>query len=137
MRKILVIILLLAAVLTGCSWVDPNAPTRPKLVVQVAVEYQDGAVTLRRSYTDDKKMRAVLDYLRYLDPSGTVDPAQLSPMVCQAWFELTYSDGTTKQYQQLGDRYLRCGSGKWRNIVTERAAELPLLLGMLESDEEF
>ena len=136
MKYFVTAILLITTFFTGCQRVDPNAPTRPRLVVEVRAQYEGENIHLERCYIDDEKVRAVLDYIRSLDPYGTVAENSIVADE-QAWIELIFSDGTTKCYHQYGAEYLRCGDGDWQNITKERGTELPVLLGMMESDKKF
>ena len=136
MKYLLALVLVITTIFSGCQQVDPNAPTSPRLVVEVRAEYEGENIRLQRRYTDDEKVRAILDYIRSLDPYGSVEESNIV-VTDRAWIELTYSDGTTKRYHQFGAQYLRCGNGKWQNITKERGMELPVLLGMMESDKNF
>ena len=134
MRKRIIILLIAAILLCGCSRIDQETPGRPRLVEKITATYRSTAVELVRSYTDQEKMEAVLIYLRRLAPYGSAteetDPLEPS----DGRITLHYSDGTDRVYELYAGRYLRIDNGQWQNIKTERGQELPLLLGMMESD---
>ena len=47
---------------------------------------------------------------------------------------LSHSDGSTKIYEQKADRYLKAHGKNWQCISSQKALELSILLGQLESD---
>ena len=133
MRKI--ILLLLCIVLTGCC--PQNSPDPPcRVVSAITAEYNSGGMQLRRNYTDQKKMRAILDYLRLLSPVDVADgyPSALSG---QTNVTLHFSDGSQRVYTQTGDGFFRKDGNPWQRIDPEKGKELQLLLSFLESDEIF
>ena len=133
-KKWIIALLTLALFCCGCSRIDQETPGRPRLVEKITASYHGTAMELARSYTDQEKMEAVLLYLRHLAPYGPAteetDPLEDSG----GHIVLHYSDGTTRVYELYASRYLRIDDGPWQNIKTERGQELPLLLGMMESD---
>ena len=134
MKKIMIAILILGLLLCGCSRIDETVPGQPRVVTAISALYDSGAVQLRRQYTDAQKMQAVLTFLRCLDPYGTAaeDPESVGGNAAQ--ITLVYSDESTKTYELRGDQYFRVNGGSWQNIRSEQAQELPLLLGLMESD---
>ena len=134
MKKIM--ILLLCVLLGGCRAAAPSQPEQMKVVTRITAQYNSGAVRLQRSYTDEEKLRSILNYLRGLSPygSGEEEPAGQAG---QAEVTLYFSDGSSKVYEQYGVGFLRLDGGKWQRINPERGQELPLILGLLESDEKF
>ena len=134
MKKTVLIVILAAAVLMGCSLTRGPVQTQPRTVTQITADYRSGVIELHRQYTDADKMRAVLNYLRCLTPSGIPDedPTSVAGSVVQ--IVLTYSDGSTKTYRQRADQYLQIEDGAWQSIPSEKGREFPLLLGLMESD---
>ena len=132
MRRIFALVVLLATALAGCGQTT-QVGVRPRLVTKVTADYKSGAIELHRQYTDEEKMRAVLNYLRCLEPYGDVSEEDITAG-SEVKIVLTYSDGTTKTYDQRADQFLRTGNGAWQNIRSEQGSELPLLLGLMESD---
>ena len=136
MKKTAGIIMILALLLSGCGRKpEPSEPQGFRVVTGIAVTFENGPIQARRIYTTSSKMRAILHYLRWIDPYGQpeVDPeaAEGSSILV----ELTYSDGGTKTYLQKADRYLLEEGQPWRKINPEHAVELSRLLGEMSSDE--
>ena len=134
MKRTILGVVLLAALLCGCRHRLQSDQTQPRLVTGITADYQNGSIRLHRQYTTDEKMRAVLDYLRCIAPYGTLQgepPASQGSLVT---IVLTYSDGSTKTYDQRSDQYLREAGGRWQSINAEKGRELALLLRLMESD---
>ena len=132
MKKIIVLVLLCGVLLGGCYPIDAEIPGHPRVVTGITAAYESGAVTLRRSYTDSEKMQAVLTWLRCLKPYGSAEA--VTEADSSATVTLHYSDSTEKVYELLAGQYLRVNGGAWQNLNPDQGQELPLLLGMLESD---
>ena len=132
MKKLFCLTILIL-LLCGCS--RPPEQHQLKWVTQVTADYQKGTIRLHRDYTDDEKIRPVLDYFRSLSPYGT---AQSVPQEGQyAQITIHYSDGSQKVYEQTSDAFLRQNGGIWQHIDPEKGQELWLLLALTESDEIF
>ena len=134
-KRLLVLFLLLSTVLPGCSNRLLPARTQPRLVTAITASYRNGVIELQRQYTDSEKMRAILNYFRKLELYGNTAGPE-SAEGSQIRVTLTYSDGTTKTYDQQADRFLRISGGNWQSISSEKGQELGLLLGLMESDEK-
>ena len=134
MKKIFVMLLMTAVILCGCTQIDAQKPGRPRVVERITASYRSSAVLLEREYTDGEKLDAVLTYLRRLDPNDIIDDNAGETEKSDARIILHYSDSTTKEYRIYGNQYLQINDGKWQSIKAERGQELPLLLGMMESD---
>ncbi len=134
MKKVMAAVLIVSIMLCGCSRQKENTVGQPKLVTRITAVFDSGTIRLERSYTDSDKMRSVLTYLRCLKTYGTVEPGSGMEEGDQATITLHYSDGTTKVYDQRDSQYLRVSGGDWKAIKPEQAQELPLLLGLMESD---
>ena len=133
MKKIMVM-LLLTLILCGCSNINEETPGQPKLVTGISAVYQKGAMQLVRQYSNDEKVRSVLNYLRLLKTYGPPETDPEAEGGNRIRLTLTFSDGTEKVYEQWADQYLRSNGGPWQLISTEQGQELYLLLGMMESD---
>lgn len=130
------ILLISCAIFAGCMhFIMKNEPAPVRVVTQIDITYENGAISTQRHYQDATKMRHVLNYLRQIDPYGT--PAVDPEIVRGSHFkiELSFSDGSSKIYRQKADRYMQIDGGEWKTIDPARAEELSLLLGQLESDE--
>ena len=134
MTKLISVVILLSMLLTGCTQAPTTAQTQPRLVTMITADYSSGVIELHRQYTDCEKMRAVLNYFRGLHPGETVPSAPAEDSGSRISVTLTYSDGSTKTYDQRADQYLRQGSGSWQTISADKGRELAMLLGLMESD---
>ena len=134
MKKMMIMLLTVAALLCGCTQIDKETPGKPRVVERITASYHSDAIELRREYTDDKKMQAVLTYLRTLNPYGTVTEESEAAEYHDARITLHYSDSTTKIYRIYANQYLQINGDQWQNIKEDRGRELPLLLGFMESD---
>ena len=130
-------ILLFLCFLSGCQGYRGEKP-RPatyRVVQEIYITYRNGFGAVEHRYAGQEEMQQILNYLRWVDPYGT--PAE-DPMTQQGeefLIRLYYSDGTTKNYHQRCDRYLRVGEGPWKRIVPERGQELKKLLGNLPGEK--
>jgi len=118
--------------LSGCTREDP--PSSFPLVTEITVHYENGPIHGELRYTEDEKMQQILTYLRLLNPYGQPqeDPETAEGTLFQ--IILTHSGGGSTVYQQKADRYLKTGQDPWLCIPPQKALELSLLLGYLESD---
>lgn len=134
MRRLAILLLVVASLLPGCGhWARPGA-SRPRVVTGIEASFDSGSIQLHRQYSDSEKMRSVLDYLRCLKTYGKPEPEVVIPQISSAKIVISFSDGSTKTYEQRGDQFLRQDGGPWQYIDPEQAQEFPLLLGMMESD---
>ena len=121
--------------LCGCR-AHPSGDTQQalRLVTGITVHYENGPIRGSLQYEEDQKMQLILDYLRLINPYG--QPAEDPETAGGTSFQivLTYSDGSTKHYRQKADRYLKTDQGPWLCIPPQKALELSLLLGYLETD---
>ncbi len=123
---------LLVLMLSGCGSIDAQISGTPRLVTRIRASFDSGSLRLHRIYEDDEKMRWVLYYLRELDRKEACD----APPPAAEWaeIEVSFSDGSREVYQQWGQEYFRKDEEPWQRIDPEQARELPLLLGLMESD---
>ena len=135
MKKSVIIICLLAAILFGCSN-RSNDPTAAacRVVTSISITYDNGPIHLQREYTHTEKMRAILHYLRWIDPYGT---PQEDPEAAEgSLFRIVVrcDNGSEKVYLQKADRYMRTGNGQWLKIDPNNALTLSKMIGEMESD---
>ena len=126
---------LFCSVFSGCMHFVTQKEEKPiRVVTQIDITFDNGAIHAQRHYQDAQKVRQILDYLRLIDPYGR--PAINPELVYGSHFyiELSYSDGSKKVYRQKADRYMQIDGGEWKTINPNRAEELSLLLGQLASD---
>lgn len=126
---------LLCSFLGGCMhFVVKPAEAPVRVVTQIHVTCDNGSICSERHYSDAEKMKHVLNYLRLIDPYGR--PA-VDPEIIQGssfYIELGYSDGSKKVYRQKANRYMQVDGGEWKTINPNRAEDLSILLGQMESD---
>ena len=125
-------IALILSLLSGCR--KETEPVRPNVVTGITVTYENGPISARRYYTSSPKMRAILNYLRWIDPYGPpeVDPETVGGSTFS--IILSYSNGQEKCYLQKADNYLLEDGLPWRKIDPDRAMTLGKMMGEMESD---
>ncbi len=135
MRKWLGLVLIAALLLSGCTRIDQQVNGRPRLVTGIEASFDNGTLRLHRLYSDNEKLRGVLTYLRCLEIKGTVEPDTEIPGTSQGKIVISYSDGSSKTYEQRNDNFFRQDNGPWHYIDPEQGQEYALLLGLMESDK--
>lgn len=128
----LLYIALVISLLSGCR--QEKVPVRPTVVTGITVTYENGPISAKRYYTSSPKMRAILNYLRWIDPYGPpeVDPDKISGSTFS--IVLFYSNGQEKLYLQKADNYMLEEGLPWRKIDPNRAMTLGKMMGEMESD---
>ena len=136
MKKFIAILSLMAMLLSGCSRKAEELPDQCRVVTGVQVTFDNGPLHAQRQYTTSSKVRAILNYLRWLDPYGL--PEEDLETVTGSSFRiiLQFSDGCEKQYVQKADRFLLEDGKAWRRIDPARAQTLSQILGKMASDGE-
>ena len=124
--------LLLLTMLSGCGC-QKHEPLAV-VVERVEVTSQHGAETLERTYTKSVKMKAILNYLRWLRPQfgADCDPEQIPGD--EYIITVTLSDGEQEIYQQKTNGYLRKNEGRWENIDPEKGIMLYEIISQMGSD---
>ena len=132
-KMLVALILLVSLILTGCNR-RQQAPAQCRVVTGIHVSFDDGPLHMERQYTLSSKVRAILNYLRWLDPYGL--PEENPETVSGSSFRITlqYSDGCEKHYLQKADRFLLEDGKPWRRIDPARARALSEILGKMASD---
>ena len=128
-------LLLIGLLFTGCSRGNAQqVPEKCRVVTGVHVVFENGPLHTERQYTASSKVRAILNYLRWLDPYGS--PEEDPDAVSGSSFRITlqYSDGCEKNYVQKADRFLLEDGKPWRRIDPTRAQTLSQILGQMASD---
>ena len=134
MKKTIAVLLLFTLMLSGCSRGNTAAPDKCRIVTGIHITFDNGPLHTERQYTASSKVRAILNYLRWLDPYGL--PEEDPEAVSGSNFHITlqYSDGCEKHYLQKADRFLLEDGKPWRRIDPARAQTLSQILGKMESD---
>jgi len=134
-KKRIAIVLLICLLLNGCSrHTTAQEPVRCRVVTGVHITFDNGPFHEERQYTLSAKVRAILNYLRWLDPYGL--PEENPETVSGSSFKITlqYSDGCEKNYVQKADRFLLEDGKQWKRIDPARALALSQILGKMDSD---
>ena len=137
MKKVIYLSIIMLTVLFcwACGNYDPgSSPSAPETVVKVTVTYQSAQDSLRREYVSSQKMRAVLNYLRWIDPYGKpeTDPETTRGGLYRITLHL--SDDTESVYLQKADQFMQVDNGPWQTIDPDRAKTLRQILEEMESD---
>lgn len=139
MKKSAILFCLLGAILPlliGCSngGRDP-ADAGCRVVTSIRITYDNGPIHIEREYTSTEKMRAILHYLRWIDPYGTPseDPASVEGSLFR--IVVRCDNGTEKVYLQKADRYMQIGGKGWLKIDPDNALTLSKMIGEMASDE--
>ncbi len=129
-------VLLICILVSGCIRENTPPPTQSSIVTGITVTYENGPVQDKRWYTSSQKMRAILNYLRWIDPYGK--PAEDPETLAGSSFRiiLSYSDGREKQILQKADRYLWEEGKSWRQINPENALTLTKIIEDMPSDTQ-
>ena len=127
MKNFFLLFLLIAACsgLSGCN--APSQEPTVRVVTGISVE-ASGSQSIRRTYTTDREMSNILNYLRLLDPYISV---QLSPDTFRTdTYEIivTYSDGNHTRYRQIYSDYFQQDNGSWKKIDPKIGGRLKELL---------
>ena len=132
-RGFLALILLTVLFLESCGITKPENLS-PRLVTGICVTYDSSGSRTEKRFTESHKMRAILNYLRWIDPYGA--PEEDPEMISGTNFHITlqYSDGTEKNYRQKADRFMMEDNGRWEKIDPEKAVTLTKMLEEMESD---
>ncbi len=134
MKKIFVFLWLFCfpgLLLTGCR---KQAPVSYNLAEKIEITCQHKDVLIRRNYTSQEKMGAVLLYLRLLQTGNTAktNPTAFKKEIYQIRVQL--SDGRQHIYQQTAHQYFKGYKRPWMHISAEDAKGLYDILARYESD---
>ena len=136
-RLAITLIFMLCLLLNGCGRGGdlPSEPLQCRVVTGIRVSFTDGPLQMERYYTASEKMRAVLNYLRWIDPYGRPEEDPETVSGSSYHIVLTYSDGCEKTYEQKADRFMQVDGQGWKRIDPKRALTLSQMLGQMASDE--
>jgi len=136
-RHIILFCILLLSLLfpAGCAVQKADISTDPyRLVTEIYVSYQQDGHPTEKNFTQANKMRAVLNYLRWIDPYGAPEEDPLTIPGSSIHIQLHYSDGSEKAYLQKADRFMMEDNHRWKKIDPEKAPILTQILNEMESD---
>ena len=137
MKKLifLIFVLMTIFVFPACGNYDPRpSPSAPETVIKVTVSYQSPQESFLREYVASPKMRAILNYLRWVDPYGKpeTDPETARGGLYRITLHL--SGDTESIYLQKADQFMQVDGGPWLTIDPDRAKTLRQILTEMESD---
>lgn len=136
MKRLFMILLSICCVLTtGCC--GPSKPAEPpkcRVVTEITIKVENAPEPGQCRYTDSHKMTKALNCLRRLDLWDCPDTDPESSPGARYRIMLTFSDGSTKYYDQVGHTYLRENGGPWQVISADHGLRIPLLLAAIPSD---
>ena len=127
LRRTAAILLLLACRVQANAAVDSHIVSR----VEVVCHQQDRV--LRRQYSQERKMEAVLNYLRLARYAGQPEDMPL-PGADSCRITVHLLPGGSHRYDLLDWQYLSRDAGPWE--LAEMPEGLPHLLALLPSDTE-
>lgn len=117
--------------LFGCG---AEAPSSPRVVSSITVDWNRNGYHFSRHYTDAQKMEDILLYLRYAQTKEIpeADPEALPGSV----YEITVvlMDGKKHIYRQQHHQFFRREQDPWQSISPELAIQLYALLRQNKSD---
>ena len=121
---------------SGCgNYTLSPTPSAPQTVIKVTVTYHSAQDQFQREYVSSVKMRAILNYLRWVDPYGKpeIDPETTRGGLFRITLHL--SDSTETVYLQKSDQFMQIDSGPWLTVDPNRAKTLSKIVSEMESDE--
>lgn len=125
-RKCFPFLLVFCLLFTGCTGQKKEPSVR--VVTQVDVTCSYGGKLLQRRYTEQEKMKPLLNYLRLLEPRGK---ARVDPELTRGnAYEITlhFSHGAPTVYYQRAERFLSKNRHPWQEVDSQLAGELyPIL----------
>lgn len=133
MKKVFFALGLLTCLLSGCGTRKQPAVS---VVTKITVSTADRPGTPIRVYSDSRKMKYVLDYLRLLDRRTAGNGEAEAGNGITYLITLHRSDGSTTLYRQKAWRYLHSRGDGWQKIPPRQAQRLPLLLAAIPGDDE-
>ena len=124
-------LLLTFSLLPGCGCTLQPTADAPNMVVKITVAYDQGYY----QYDTSPKIRAILNYLRWIDPYG--QPGKDPETIPGGLYRITLhlSDGSQSVYLQKADQYMKIDEQPWQTIDTKKALTLGKLLAEMESDD--
>ena len=133
-KCIFCLMLAVLSVLLCCCRPQNQTQSAGRTISDITVTYQSGPQQAKLQYHAPEKMRAILNYLRWIAPYGkpTEDPEQIEGHVFQ--IVVAFSDGSQKVYLQKADRYMQIDGAQWMVIDPEKAITLNKMVSEMKSD---
>lgn len=134
MKKLIIPLLILSALLAGCTVCPMDTPTEHAVVTGIRIDHYLGGQSETRQYHTEENITMVLNYLRLIK---TVGIPQEDPMTKSGGIyhiTLMLSDGSAQEYAQKADRYLWQERTGWQLIDEDQAPQLGQLFRALPSD---
>lgn len=130
-----IFIVLLALLLTGCTYYAPPGESHAsRVITAIEVTASESAQLRHYRYTTEEKMQAIMNYLRRVRPDLTTAISPDTFRTDAYRITLYLSDGTQTVYHQLYSDYLQKDGGLWRSIDAGQGAALSRLLHELPPD---
>ena len=120
------------ALLTGCRMKDSGSRF---VVNRITVTTEEAGILTRREFSAPENMRQILGVLRMLGQKSTphMDPDQFQSRTFH--IVLHHTDGSSHIICTKEDRFIRDGTGPWKQVASEGIAQLHLLLENLPAEE--
>ena len=96
-----------------------SGPPQIRVVTAIHIETTAEEFPESQTVTDPEMLKALMYYLRKLDPYTTTGIDPDSFRADSALLTVEYSDGNATQYTQLYTDYLKTDNGPWKKIDPE------------------
>ncbi len=122
MKKVALIVLLIAVLLWGCRRQDTTVQSN--VVTQITITCQTNEELIERRYTSQEKMRSVLLYIRSVNSPFSAPEAPTEEAGEYVSITTVRADKSIKTYSQQGFGFFREGEENWKIIDPEKGANL-------------
>ena len=136
LQKISILFLLIPFLLSGSGLQKKQKKhSFLKPVTQVDIICRRGDTTIRRHYTNPRKIEPVLDYLRLLKYRGKAetDPEKITGD--KYVITLQYANEETHIYRQYADKFISKDNHRWEKIDPDQAKHFCTLLQIVPGDQ--
>ena len=135
MKKLTILLLCLAGLsLVGCNKAGTHSPASSRIVTGIDVYCQKPHGQLKRHYRQPEKVKAVLHYIRLLNPNG---PTPVSQEAMQGdFYEIVVHlhDGGMRIHRQRADTFAALHRRYWGRIDRSLGMQLARILALLPGD---
>ena len=129
--KILVLWLMCGILFSGC---EKKETGETAVVTGIQVTCCHDGQTMARTYTHPEKVRRFLYYLRRKTTAGYASCDPERRMGDMAWVRVELSDGESRVYRILADRFLSVDCHRWKNVDPSWGRRLYYLLLLIPPD---